>query len=382
MRIGLDATYLRPGALYTGMGVYTRRLAEALADERNGHELVLLGYGSRPPAAPAGLPWYRLPLLPARKLAPWLSHQLLLPNVARQLRLDVLHIPGVNLRLSEPGVPLAAPCPLVVTLHDAIPLSYYGRQGPPLPARLQHAYRLALLAVRRARLVLTVSETSRRDILRHIPLRPERLRVIPNGLDPPASVAPDRLDAALARLGLRRPYFLYVGSYEPRKNLVGSVAAYRLALAQRDLPPLVMLVERESGHRAAALAAIAAGGGADRLTFLHSLSDDDLAALYRGASLFLYPSYYEGFGFTPLQALAVGLPVIASRTGALPEVLGEAARYVDPGQPGELAGAILDMVDHPERARALAARGPARAAQFRWAAAARATLASYQQAAP
>jgi len=380
MRIGIDATFLRDGTRYTGMGVYTRRLTEALAEEHGGHEIKLLGYGSRPEAAPSSLPWTRLPLLPARKLAPWLSHQLVLPQVARQLRLDVLHIPGVNLRLSEPGVPLFTACPLVVTLHDAIPLSYYGRGGPPLPARLRQGYRLALLAVRRARLVLTVSETSRRDILRHIPLRPDRLRVVLNGIDPPAPVEPDRLEAVLQRLGVRRPYLLYAGSYEPRKNLLGAVAAYRLALAQRNLPPLAILAERESGHRAATLAAIAGTGATDHFTFLHTLSDDDLAALYRGASLFLYPSFYEGFGLPPLQALAAGLPVIAGRTGALPEVLGDAAYYVDPSQPRQLAAAIVHLLDHPNAAKGLAERGPARAACFSWTAAARATLVSYQQA--
>ncbi|HEV7214391.1 MAG TPA: glycosyltransferase, partial [Chloroflexota bacterium] len=109
--------------------------------------------------------------------------------------------------------------------------------------------------------------------------------------------------------------------------------------------------------------------------------DDDLAALYRGASLFLYPSFYEGFGLPPLQALAAGLPVIASRSGALPEVLGDAVYYVDPGQPQQLAQAIIHLVGHADAARDLAARGPSRAACFSWAAAARATLVGYEQAA-
>ena len=178
-------------------------------------------------------------------------------------------------------------------------------------------------------------------------------------------------------MGITPPYLLYAGSYEPRKNLIGAVAAYRQALAQRDLPPLVLLVERDSGHRAVALGEIAGLGVSDRLRFVHSLSDDELTALYRFASLFIYPSYYEGFGFAPLQALAQGLPVIAAKTGSLPEVLGDAARYFDPANPGELAAAMVELIDQPGEAAKLAVGGPIQAARYRWDLAARQILQAY-----
>lgn len=380
MRVGIDATFLQADALYTGMGVYTRGLTSALAALSSRHEIILLGYGARPAAAPVLLSWHRLTQPSVGRLGPWLSHQTVLPRAARDLALDVLHIAGINLRLSQPGVPFRTPCPLVVTMHDAIPLVYYGRQGPPLPWRLRLGYRIALLATRRAAAIITVSETSRRDILAHIPLSPERLHVVYNGLDIPCSPTPQEAHALLARRGIAPPYLLYAGSYEPRKNLLGAIAAYRHALERRDLPPLVLLVERESGHRQATMVAIERYGLERRLVFVHSLPEEELGALYRHAALLIYPSHYEGFGFVPLQALACGVPVISSRAGSLPEVLGDAARYVESTAVDELAATILDLYEQPA-ATALAARGPAQAARFRWKTMAEQTLAIYSRAA-
>lgn len=381
MRIGIDASFLRPESRYTGMGVYTRGLVTGLAALGTAHEIVLLGYGPRPDAAPAGMAWQPLRPLPAGKASLWLSHQVQLPRAARRLGLDVLHIPGVNLRLSQPGVPFCSPCPQVVTLHDAIPVQYYGRQGPPLPVRLRAGYRLAIAAVRRAAAVVTVSETSRRDILACLPVSPERVHVVYNGLDFPPPPPDERTAATLARLGIRRPYLLYAGSYEPRKNILGAIAAYRHALRQRDLPPLVLLVERDSGHRAAVMRAVADSGLSERLVFLHSLSDEDLATVYYAATLFLYPSYYEGFGFAPLQALACRLPVIAACAGSLPEVLGDAAWLIGPDRAEEAADAIVTLLESRERREALAAKGPAQAARYRWETAASQMTAIYEQAA-
>ena len=377
MKIGIDATFLEGGGQYTGMGVYTRGLATGLATVASDHDVFLLGYGPRPMGVPAPLRWEQMSLLTRGRAGRWLSHQVVLPLTARRLGLDLVHVPGVNLRLSQPGVPFWLPCPLVVTIHDAIPLSYYGVEGPALPWRLRQGYRLATLAARQARLILTVSQTSRRDIADHLNIPPERILVVYNGLDTPPILGEPDARALLAGLGITPPYLLYAGSYEPRKNLIGAVAAYRQALAQRDLPPLVLLVERDSGHRAVALGEIAGLGVSDRLRFVHSLSDDELTALYRFASLFIYPSYYEGFGFAPLQALAQGLPVIAAKTGSLPEVLGDAARYFDPANPGELAVAMVELIDQPGEAAKLAVGGPIQAARYRWDLAARQILQAY-----
>lgn len=381
MRVGIDATLLRAETLYTGMGQYTRSLISALASCSKDHEFVLLGYRPRPPGLPEPLVWQVMRQLPLGKPGPWLSHQVVLGTVAHRLQLDVLHIPGVNLRLSAPGVPLWAPCPLVVTMHDVIPLLYYGRMGPPLPWRLRLGYRLALVAVCRAAAVITVSETSRHDILKSTGVPPGRLHVIHNGVDFPSAPTPKEATAILARLGIERPYALYAGSYEPRKNLLGAVAGYRHALARRALPPMVLLVERESGWRNSTMEAVGRSGVADHLHFLHSLSDEEMAALFHNASLFIYPSFYEGFGLPPVQALACGVPVIAARSGSLPEVLGDAAYFVDAASPEEIGEAIARLIEDQALVRELAARGPVQASLYRWERAARETVRVYEAAA-
>jgi glycosyltransferase involved in cell wall biosynthesis len=379
MRVGVDGTFLQAEVRHTGMGVYSRELVAALAALPGGPELTLLGYGPRPAGLPEAAPWHRLPLPPAGKLAPWLGHQTGLPLAARRLGLDVLHVPGVNVRLSQPGLPGWSPCPLVVTLHDVIPLAYYGRQGPPLPWRLRLAYRLATLALRRAAAVITVSHAARRDIVAHLRLRPDRLHVVHNGVRF-AWPTDEMALPLLAARGVRPPYLLYAGSYEPRKNLLGAVDAYRRARGLADLPPLVLLLERDSGHRTAAMAALERSGVADHLTIIHSLTDDEQGALYRHAALMIYPSFYEGFGFVPLQALACGTPVIAARASSLPEVLGEAVRYVDLADPDDLATAIVELWRDRAAALALAARGPAQAGRFRWSETATRTYIAYEAA--
>jgi glycosyltransferase involved in cell wall biosynthesis len=373
MRVGLDATFLTPDAIHTGMGVYARRLAQALATV-DATDIILLGYGDRPAAAPASLPWYSLPMLPVGRLGPWLSHQVVLPYFAARLRLDVLHVMGVNVRLSRPGVPFFTPCPLVVTMHDAIPLVYYGQSGPALPPRLRLSYQLALLCVRRAATVITVSETARRDILSNVPLKSDRVRAIYNGLD---FSVPHDYGRVLKQLGITAPYLLYAGSYEPRKNLLGAVAGYAAALRLTELPTLVLLVERHSGYQTAAMDEVGRSGVQDRLRFLHSLSDEQLGALFAGAELLINPSLYEGFGFVPLQAMACGVPVISSACGSLPEILGDAAAYADVAQPERLGKAIVDLWQSPRRRAEMSERGRTRAARYSWVANAAATLGTY-----
>jgi glycosyltransferase involved in cell wall biosynthesis len=183
----------------------------------------------------------------------------------------------------------------------------------------------------------------------------------------------------LERLGVQSPYIFYAGSYEPRKNLMGAVKAYQQALDHYQLPDLVLLVERESGHREEILRKIDESGISTRLHFVHSLTESELAAIYRGATLLLYPSHYEGFGFPPLLGLAFGIPVITSNKGSLPEVLGEAALYVDPESVGDIALAIIEMLDHPDQAKRLSSLGPRQASQYRWEDAAQSTYRLYEK---
>lgn len=376
LRIGIDATFMEGDSLYTGMGTYTYELVQGMAAHSSEVELTLLGNGERPPSAPTAHRWHRLSPRSQSRWGRRLLHQVATTRAIRRLDLDLYHVPGLNMRISQPGIPLVATCPLVVTVHDAIPLVYYGTR---LPRRLRLGFWIGIQAARRADMVITVSETSRADLLRVTPLLPERVMVIHNGAPKMEAPPQAQRDAILDRLNIEPPYLLYAGSYEPRKNLIKAVRAYAEAARSRRLPPLVLLVERESGYRASAMDSIEGLGLGEPIKLIHSLTGAELATVFAEASLLLYPSLYEGFGFPPLQAMALGVPVVASEYGALPEILGQAAHFVDPTSTASISQAIVEVLDDPEHAAGLVAAGERRARGFSWERTVRETVAVYRE---
>jgi glycosyltransferase involved in cell wall biosynthesis len=242
--------------------------------------------------------------------------------------------------------PLAFPRNAVV-IHDAAALrhpSWY----TPLYARWQRAA-LPRIA-RRARVVITVSEFSRRELQELLDVD---AHVVPGGVDPRFQPTADP-EPAKAALGLTRPYVLTVASQIARKNLAS------LDALCRRLGDEGMELVAAGGDRPQFRTGRAGGGGPARP--LGHVPDAYLPGLYAGASAFVLPSWHEGFGLTCLEAMACGVPVVAANAGALPETCGEAARYADPGDPEAIATQVLQAVGD----EALRAKGPHRAASFTW----------------
>ena len=239
----------------------------------------------------------------------------------------------------------------IVVLHDAAPLRHPGWYSPAYAAVQR---RLLPAIARRARHVVTVSAFSRRELSELLGLAPERVSVVPGGVDGAFSPAADA-DRARAALGLARPYVLCVASHTARKNLAALVPAAR-ALAGDGIEVVV------AGGRRPQFAAEA---GLDALRLLGAVPDALLPGLYVGAEAFALPSRYEGFGLPVLEAMAAGTPVVAADATALPETCGGAARLVPPT--GEaVRDALLALLGDPaERAR-LRAAGLARAERFTW----------------
>jgi len=204
------------------------------------------------------------------------------------------------------------------------------------------------------------------EVVEAFDVTPERVRAVHSGIPPfPPPAGTDERPAEAGLPSGTRRYLLAVGTAEPRKDLPGLVSAFDLLAADR--PDLGLVLAGANGWGAAALdEAVAASPFSSRIWRTGWVSERARAGLLGDAAMLVYPSRYEGFGFPPLEAMAAGIPVVATRVGALPEVIGGGAELVPAGDPDALAGAIAGILDSPGRAAALAASGRQRAAEFSW----------------
>ncbi len=368
MRIGFDARTLRDD--YPGIGRYAFNLLSALQPELAGETLVVF---YDPEAEQTRYDLARLAVQPGVETVPFacdlrgLSQQWALPRLLRAYGVEVFHAPYCLTAW------MRLPCPLVLSLHDLIPLAYPPSM-PSLRDRLAYwlGVRLALAAARR---VIVPSQASLADLRRFFRGAARRAVVIPDAAAPEFERAsPEAIARVRERYRIAPRYILHVGSRRPHKNLETLLAAYARYHAEAPAlsrAGLVLAGLREARDRVAEL-----GLGAS-VSVLGSVPDDDLVALYSGAACVAVPSLYEGFGLPVLEAMACGAPVLAANASSLPEVAGDAAVLLPAQGVAAWAEALLRVLGDAEVAASLRARGLARAAQFSWPAAARATLELY-----
>ena len=371
MHVVIDARYI--SRHQSGVGHYTQRLVGGLAaiDAHNRYTCVVERDGPGLPVPTGGGRWDCWPTRVSFENH-WVGDLWLtgyLPFRLARLAADVYHGPAVFLPLVKLGYRT------VVTIHDLVSFLF-----PQTVPRKYAVYMrlMTRLAVRSADRIIAVSESTRDDLRRVLRVPDDKVVVIHEAVAPEFAVSPgaDGIAAIVHRYGIRRPYCLFVGNVEPRKNLARLVEAFGL-LRARSAPQLVLVGTRGWLYNGI-LAAVEAQGGAPDIVFTGYVPPADLPALYAGAVCFVFPSLYEGFGLPVLEAMAAGAPVVASRVGAIPEVAGDAALLVDARRPGELAEAIETVLaDATLRAR-LIERGRARARLFTWEAVARETLEVYE----
>jgi alpha-1,3-rhamnosyl/mannosyltransferase len=356
---------------FPGIGRYVSALARALApllapDE----ELILLHDPARPSrwALPAVGAQVRLLPAGAGPFSP--AQQWQMPSLLRRERADVYHSP-YYLMPYRPGIPT------VVTLYDLIPEQF--PEVVSLRARL--LFRIAMrLALRAADHVITISESTRRDLLARYRVRQQRLWVIP--LAPDARFQPagaEAIAAARRQYGLPQRFALYVGSNKPHKNLTRLVESWSLLGDQmgEEAPPLCIAGAWDARYPQPQERAEALQLGS-RVRFLGPVAEEALPALYSGATLFVFPSLYEGFGLPVVEAMACGAPVACSRRASLTEVGGDAAVYFEPTATGEIAQAAGALLQDDVRRRRLAEQGKRQAASFSWRETAQRTLDCYR----
>ena len=330
MRIAIDARELagRP----TGVGRYLAQIIRAW-DELPGaaaHEFVLCA--PEPIDVPASRLRMTTSVRPGRGT---LWEQFTLPGLVREAGAHVLFAPAYT-------GPLRGSVPMVLTIHDvsfaAHPEWFSWREG--LRRRM-----LTRLAARRAARVITVSDFSKREIERHLAIDGDRVEVIYSGV------------TALRATGAgveRRPLVLYVGSVFNRRHVPELIDAFARVAATRPDVRLEIVGDNRTTPRVDIERLVAASGASDRIRARAYVSDEELTALYRQASAFAFLSDYEGFGFTPLEALAAGVPAVVLDTAVAREIYGPAAVFIERPEPAQIAAALDRLLfDATERERLL-----------------------------
>jgi glycosyltransferase involved in cell wall biosynthesis len=369
LRIAIDAHSV--GAKLGGNESYALNLIEALAQIDRVNDYTL--YVTTPAAFERfNRRWPNFRVHTTLPHTPLIRIPLTLSAELRKNPVDVLHV--------QFTAPPFCPCPVVVSIHDLsfehLPQTFNRRSRTQLRLTVRHS-------ARRAAKILTLSEHTRRDVIETYGVAPDVVSAIP--LAAPAHFGPVTHDKELQRVrhtyGIDGDYVLSVGSIQPRKNLVRLIKAYaalRGARAGNKCPKLV-IVGKCAWLYDETLRALEQTGVEDSVVLTGYVPEPDLPALYSGALCFIYPSYFEGFGLPPLEAMKCGAPVIVGNATSLPEVVGDAALKVDPFDVSAIAAAMDQLINNSELRAELRVKGLARAKMFDWNDTAQRTLAVYEQ---
>jgi glycosyltransferase involved in cell wall biosynthesis len=368
LRIAIDAHSV--GAKLGGNESYAINLIEALAqiDSVNSYTLYITTEEARNRFHQR---WPNFKVRATLPHTPLIRIPLTLSAELRKNPVDVLHV--------QFTAPPFCPCPVVVSIHDLsfehLPQTFNRRSRTQLRLTVRHS-------AKRAARILTLSEHTRRDIAETYGISAERIHAIP--LAAPSHFAPVNDYRELQRVrhtySIDGDYILSVGSIQPRKNLARLVKAYASLRGSNsaDTLPKLVLVGKCGWLYDETLRALDETGLKESVVLTGYVPHEDLPALYSGALCFVYPSYFEGFGLPPLEAMKCGAPVIVGNKTSLPEVVGDAALTVDPYDVEAIAGAIKQLVYDPAFREQLSSKGQKRASEFDWQDTARRTLAVYE----
>jgi glycosyltransferase involved in cell wall biosynthesis len=354
-------------------------LLAALAKMDSRNEYVLLG--SQPMEQQGSAPFpYQVKAVPGfaannENMEKVVWEQVTGPAAARQAGVDIFHVPYF-------APPLLPRTPTIVTIHDVIPLrlpSY--RAGASVKAYTQ----LVSRAAHSAAMIITVSQHAKQDIMNALKLPAQRIRVTYEaaGEEYRPVTDPAVLATARTRYSLGKRYILYLGGLDQRKNVPQLVRAFAHLYARINDPKLQLLVagnpDKQSGPLFPDPRPVAADLGMTGQIIYRFIEEEDKPAIYSGASLFVFPSIYEGFGLTPLEAMSCGTPVVCSNLTSLPEVVGDAALCINPDSLEELVDAMYRVLTDSTLAADLRTRSLKRAAQFSWEKTATETLSVYEE---
>ncbi|HZS75816.1 MAG TPA: glycosyltransferase family 1 protein [Ktedonobacteraceae bacterium] len=379
MKIGINALFFR--FLATGSGQYLTHLLEGLGEIDSQNKYYLFGPDAikqeggifaRFPYIQAAMPGFATRNARIEKLV-W--EQWSAPKEARKAGVDILHVPYF-------APPYFSRVPCVVTIHDVIPLRLPAyRASPFMRAYLQ----LVSRAAHRAAMVITISQHAKQDIMDALKIPAERIRVIYEAAgDEYRPISdPETLARVRAKYGVGERFIFYLGGLDQRKNVPQLVRAFAHLYSQMKEPGLQLLIAGNPDKQRSPLfpdpRPVAADLGMRGQIIYRFIDEEDKPAVYSAASLFVFPSLYEGFGLDPLEAMKCGTPVVCSNRTSLPEVVGDAALTFDPDNIGQMVAAMRELLTDADLAAKLRERSLERAKQFSWRKTAAETLAVYEE---
>jgi glycosyltransferase involved in cell wall biosynthesis len=365
MRIAIDAHMI--GERETGNETYTLNLIRGLLshDEKNEYFL----YTTHADELQARLPCERARIVSLWPAISLLRISLAMPVIARKQGVSLLHVSYI--------APLYCPCPTVVTVHDLAYILF------PHFFSLRDRLLLSTLvpiSLRRAAKVIAVSQRTKEDLMAHYHLPENKVAVTYEAAS--EAFRPIEQQAELTevreRYGLHEPFILTIGNLQPRKNMIHLVKAYA-SLHRKGFAHQLVIAGQAYWRTSDIYRAVKEWGLEDKVLFTGYVPDADLPLLYNAADLFAFVSLYEGFGLPVLEAMACGTPVVSSRAGSLPEVVGDAGLLVDPLDVEDIAQAMAEVLSRPEFASQLRERGLKQAANFSWRRTAEETLRVYEE---
>jgi glycosyltransferase involved in cell wall biosynthesis len=350
-----------------GIGRYTKKLLQHLPTIDKSNEYFILHRDESAIGVYQKFPNVKELARPAPSKLFW--DQIVIPHWAKQLSLDLIFNPKIS-------APLRTPCKTVIMMHGAdwfeVPQSY------SLPDRIYHKL-AARLYSSKADAIILASHDAADKFEQHVAAARGKTVAVHHGVDGEFYRIEDDhgLSAVRDRYQLPERFILYLGQIYPMKNVSGIVAAYAQL---RGKIPHKLVIAGAPGHRAEReLASIARYGLEDDVVLVGRVPDEDLPPIYSLADVFVFPSLYEGFGIPLLEAMACGCPVVTSTAGSCPEVVGDAAVIVDPGNVEAIAAAVDDLLNNPSLAQTMIAKGRERARAFTWEQCARDTIAVFEQ---
>ncbi|HOL48968.1 MAG TPA: glycosyltransferase family 1 protein [bacterium] len=291
-----------------------------------------------------------------------------LPSKIKRTNIDVLH--------TQYHIPPFVQIPSVITLHDVSYLIH--PEFFPFFERIKMKT-LMPSSIRKAKKIITVSQFSKREILKKYGDIDEKVCITYNGVSEEFKpVNEEKIQQVLTKHKIFRPYIISVSNLQPRKNLQGLISAYSLILKKKEDFPCCLVI---TGKKLWLYDEIFSAGEPtikEKILFTDYVENDDLIALYSGAEMLVYPSFYEGFGLPVLEAMACGCPVIASASSSLPEIVEEAGILVDPYNSQEISSAILTLHQNGNLQKELKEKGLKQAKKFSWMECAKKTVEVYR----